>query len=324
MGFSAGKNDMRILVVGAGAIGGYFGGRLLAAGRDVTFLVRPRRAGELARTGLNIRSRFGDVHLNAVPSLTKDGLSEAFDLVLLSCKAYDLDDAMAALAPAVGGETAILPLLNGMAHLDVLAARFGAGRVLGGQCAVSTMLDPDGRVVHLNDTHTLTFGERRAPRSARVEAIASEFSGAGFEAHLSEAILQEMWEKWVAIATAAGITCLMRAPIGDIVAASAADLVTALFDECGAIATAQGFPPRPIFITRMRQMFTAPGSPFTTSMLRDIERTAPTEADHILGDLLRYRGVMADDRSLLRIAYAHAKAYEARRTRYPAVSAKAA
>ncbi len=315
---------MRILVVGAGAIGGYFGGRLLEAGGDVTFLVRPRRAAELARTGLAIRSRFGDVHLAPPPILTENALGETFDLVLLSCKAYDLDGAMASVAPAVGPETAILPLLNGMRHLDALPARFGAGRVLGGQCLISAVLDPDGRVLHLNDSQTLTFGEQDGSRSARIDAIASALSGARFEARLSEATPQEMWEKWVFIATGAGITCLMRAAIGDIVAAGAADLATALFDEGAAIAAGQGFPPGPAFIERMRPMFTAPGSPLTASMLRDIERGAPVEADHILGDLLRRAGAKADRRSLLRVAYAHVKAYAVRRTRDQAAVAKAA
>jgi 2-dehydropantoate 2-reductase len=116
---------MRVLVVGAGAIGGYFGGRLLEAGRDVTFLVRPRRAAELAQTGLVIRSKLGDMNLPAPPTVTSDTLRQAFDLVILSCKAYDLDDAMTSFAPAVGPETVILPLLNGMRHLDALEARFG-------------------------------------------------------------------------------------------------------------------------------------------------------------------------------------------------------
>jgi 2-dehydropantoate 2-reductase len=315
---------MRILVVGAGAIGGYFGGRLLEAGRDVTFLVRSRRATELAQTGLVIRSRRGDMDLPAPPTVTAETLSRSFDLVLLSCKAYDLDGAMASFAPAVGPETVILPLLNGMRHLDGLEERFGANHVLGGQCLISAALDPDGRILHLSDTHSLSFGERDGLRSARVEAIASVLSDTRFEAGLSEAILQEMWEKWVFIATSAGITCLMRAAIGDIVAAGAARLATGLFDECAAIATGQGFPPRPEFLARTRQMFTAPGSPLTASMLRDIERGAPIEADHILGDLLRRGGANKDAGSLLEIAFRHVKAYEARRARNQAETQKAA
>jgi 2-dehydropantoate 2-reductase len=251
---------MRVLVVGAGAIGGYFGGRLLEAGRDVTFLVRPRRAAELARTGLVIRSQFGDVDLPVPPMVTEDTLREPFDIVLLSCKAYDLDDAMAAFAPAVGPQTVILPLLNGIRHLDALKARFGANHVLGGQCLISAVLDPNGHIVHLSDSHSLSFGERDGLRSAHVEAIAAVLSSAGFEARPSEAILQEMWEKWVFIATAAGITCLMRASVGDIVAANGAGLATALLEECAAIAARAGFPPRENSLQRSRALFTTPGS----------------------------------------------------------------
>jgi 2-dehydropantoate 2-reductase len=305
---------MRTLVVGAGAIGGYFGGRLLAAGRDVIFLVRPRRAAELARAGLSIRSRAGDVDLSAPPTIFENALSGPFDLVLLACKAYDLEGAMASFARAVGPDTAILPLLNGMGHLDVLQARFGPEPVLGGQCLVSTTLDAEGHIVHLGDAHTLTFGELDGSSSARVAKIATELSGAGFDVLAATAIRQEMWEKWVFIAASAGITCLMRAAIGDIVAAGAADLTAALFAECSAIAAGEGFPPRPEFAARTRKMLTQPASAMTASMLRDIERGAPVEADHILGDLLRRASPVAD-KPLLRLAYAHTKAYEARRVR---------
>ena len=172
---------MRILVVGAGAIGGYFGGRLLQAGRDVTFLVRRRRSEQLARTGLSIRSQIGDVDLPA-PTVMAEQLRNPFDLILLSCKAYDLEDAMASFAPAVGPNTAILPLLNGMRHIDQLVERFGEQAVLGGQCVISTTLNEDGRILHLNDAHTLTFGECDGSLTPRVEAIAAEFCGAGFDA----------------------------------------------------------------------------------------------------------------------------------------------
>src|SRR5271166_2645728 len=165
---------MRILVVGAGAIGGYFGGRLLQAGRDVTFLVRPRRAVLLAKYGLSIRSRFGDFHRPAPPLVSKEDLAEPFDLILLSCKAYDLDGAITSFAGAVGPNTAILPLLNGMRHLDVLADRFGVERVLGGLCVISATLDADGGIVHLNELHALTFGELDGSRSQRIETIASD------------------------------------------------------------------------------------------------------------------------------------------------------
>jgi 2-dehydropantoate 2-reductase len=305
---------MRILVVGAGAVGGYFGGRLLQAGRDVTFLVRPRRAAELAKHGLTIRSTVGDFHRALPTTVLQENLTEPFDLVVLSCKAFDLDGAMASFAKAVGPATAILPLLNGMRHIDRLVQRFGAERVLGGQCAISTTLGADGAVVHLNDWHAMSFGELDGSRSPRIETIAAAVLNAGFDARLADNIRQEMWEKWVFIATAAGITCLMRASVGDYVAAGAADLALGLLNECASIAAAQGFPLHEPALERGRTALTAADSPLKASMLRDIEGGKPVEGDQILGDLLR-RAAKPDGVSLLRTATLHVKAYEAGRTR---------
>ena len=303
---------MRILVVGAGSIGGYFGGRLLEAGRDVTFLVRPRRAEQLARSGLSIRSRLGDVDI-AAPTVLAEQLCEPFDLILLGCKAFDLEEAMASFAPAVGKATAIMPLLNGMRHLDLLEQKFGKRAVLGGMCAISTTLDGEGRVLHLNDVHSLSFGELDGTITPRVETIAAAFVGAKFDARASGSIVQEMWDKWVFIATAGGITCLMRAPIGDIVAADANDITLSLLDECATIAGAQGHPPGDAVMQRSRTMFTAANSAFAASMLRDVERGARTEVEHILGDLLRRGGDAVHP--VLRIAYANVVTYEAKRAR---------
>ena len=309
---------MKILVVGAGAIGGYFGGRLLEAGRDVTFLVRPRRAAELAASGLVIRSPNGDFRHPRPATVEAAQLNPAYDLVLLSCKAYDLDDAIRSFTPAVGPQTVILPLLNGMRHLDVLDERFGKDVVLGGQCVISAALGEAGRIEHLNEAHLISFGERDGTRSARAAAIEAAFAGARFEARLSTVILQEMWEKWVLIATLAGITCLMRANIGDIGAAGGADVATALLDECDAIARGQGFALREASRRRNIAMLTAPGSSFAASMLRDIERGGPTEGEHVLADLLRRGSRPERGQSLLRLANLHVAAYEARRIRLAA------
>ncbi|MEO5882985.1 MAG: 2-dehydropantoate 2-reductase [Caldimonas sp.] len=306
---------MRYLVVGAGALGGYFGGRLLEAGRDLTFLLRPGRAEALARTGLVIRSRFGDATLSAPPFVLKENLHPSFDVVVVACKAYDLEATMDAFAPAVGPQTAILPLLNGLGHFDALQQRFGAERVLGGLCMISAALDAAGTVQHFNDFHVLVFGELDGSASARVAEMTADFAGAKFEARASSQMLLELWEKWVFIASAAAITCLMRASIGDIVAAGAVDLSEQLLEECRAIAAASGFAPRPASIERYRAILTAAGSLISASMLKDIERGAPIEADHVIGDLLRRAPAAGDAQppSLLRIAHAHLKAYEARR-----------
>lgn len=301
---------MRILVVGAGAVGGYFGGRLLEAGRDVTFLVRPGRAAQLAG-GLSIRSPVGSIDLPAPVVVRADTLREHFELVLLSCKAYDLEPAIASFAPAVGPESMVLPLLNGMRHLEALDRRFGAGRVLGGLCAISSVLGPAGEILHLNDLHTIVFGERDGSASTRVAAIAAAFEGARVDARASRSIVQEMWEKWVFIAAAAGITCLMRASVGDIVAADGAPMSIALLDECAAVAAAEGYPPSDAAMERSRGMLTAAGSPLKASMLRDIEGNRRIEGNHLVGDLLRRGEVHALTTPLLAIAHVHLRAYEA-------------
>jgi 2-dehydropantoate 2-reductase len=306
---------MRYLMVGAGALGGYFGGRLLEAGHDVTFLLRPGRAEALRKTGLVVKSRFGDLALAAPPFVLAEGIASTFDVVVVGCKAYDLAETMRSFAAAVGPATAILPLLNGMRHLDDLAQRFGAERVLGGLCLISATLDAAGTIQHLNDFHGLVFGELDRSPSSRVEAIARDFASAKFDGRASTQIRLEMWEKWVFIAAAAGITCLMRATIGDIVAGGAAGFGVALLDECRAIAAANGFAPRPPSVERARAMLTAAGSPISASMLKDIERGGAVEADHVFGDLIARDQSAPQGVSLLRVAHAHLKAYEARRTR---------
>jgi 2-dehydropantoate 2-reductase len=309
---------MRTLVVGAGGTGGYFGGRLLEAQRDVTFLVRPRRAARLAANGLVIKSPFGDVHYPNPPMIQADALASSgqqYDLVLLSCKAYDLEDAIASFAPAVGPNTVILPLLNGMRHIDVLEQRFGAQAVLGGLCMIAGTLDDAGQILHLNNVHSIVFGERDGSRPARMTAVAEEMAHGRFDSRLSESIVQDMWDKWVFIGTGAGITSLMRASVGDIEQAGGAAIAAALLDECAAVATAAGFTPTPASLERGLATFTAPGSTLTASMYRDIERGGRTEAEHVLGDLLR-RGKRADDaHSILRAAYTHVAAYEIGRAR---------
>jgi 2-dehydropantoate 2-reductase len=306
---------MRILVVGAGAIGGYFGGRLLQAGEDVTFLVRPRRAAELAATGLMIHSRKGDAAIPRPPLVLAEDLHTHFDLVLLACKAYDLQGAVDALAPAVGPKTAVLPLLNGMKQLDLLEERFGPSRVLGGLCKISTSLDGRGQIVHYNNLDLLAFGEREAATSARAQSIAEVMARANFQTQLSPCIVQEMWEKWIFIAACAGITCLMRAPIGDVVAAGAGPLALTMLGECAAVASAEGYAPRAEALENSRSVLVRAGSPLAASMLRDIERQAPVEGEHILGDLMRRGAAHQIALPALRIAYVHLKAYESRRMR---------
>jgi 2-dehydropantoate 2-reductase len=306
---------VRILILGAGGVGGYFGGRLAEAGCDVSFLVRPGRAEQLKRDGLVIRSTFGDAH-PSVHTIVSGQVNTPFDLAILSAKAYDLESSLDAMAPAVGPRTAVLPLLNGLAHLDALKARFGEERMLGGTCFISSTLDPSGTVLHLNDRHEVRFGELQGGMSPRVETIAELMRPAKMISRISAAIVQEMWEKWVMLATLAGITCLMRASVGDIIAAPGGKAFTLkLLAECVAVAEASGHTPRPEVLGSARQTLTTPGSTFSASMLRDLERGGPTEADHVIGDLIARAGRASIATPLLRIAYCHLKAGAHRRAR---------
>jgi 2-dehydropantoate 2-reductase len=294
---------------------------LLEARRDVTFLVRPARAEQLRRTGLVLRSRFGDARLPA-PTVTAGDLRDPFDLVILAVKSYGLDGAVAPLGPAVGPGTAVLPLLNGMRHLDALDRRFGPERVLGGLCAIAATLGPDGEVIHLNDKHLLVFGERTGGGSPRADAIAELMAPANMVFKASEVILPAMWEKWVMLAALAGITCLMRAAVGDIAAAAGGrELILQILDETAAVAAAHGFAPRTAFLDQCRAMLLEPGSAFTASMLRDIERGGPTEGDHVLGDLVARAAARGVPVPLLRVAYCHVAAHEQRQRRERAIAA---
>jgi len=305
---------MRILVVGAGAIGGYFGGRLLQAGRDVTFLVRPRRAGELASAGLVIKSPNGDVTLNNPPTVQADALKDKFDVVLLSCKAFDLDDAIKSFAAAVGPNTAIIPMLNGMKHLDILDAKFGKERVLGGLCAIAATLNEKREVVQLQPMQSINYGERDGKLSDRVKAIDEAFKSGITGATASQNIMQDMWEKWVFLSSLAASTSLMRTSVGNILAAPGGrDFLLGMLDETSAIAAASGYAPGGPFFERVKGLLTTEGSPMTASMFRDIKAGLPVEADHVIGDLIARADAAKVPVPKLRIAYTHLKAYEKQR-----------
>jgi 2-dehydropantoate 2-reductase len=304
---------VRILVVGAGAIGGYFGARLLAAGRDVTFLVRERRAEQLRRNGLLVMSPMGNVNLPTPPLVSAKEIKSFYGLILVSSKSYDLESSIEDFANAMGPNSRVLPLLNGMRHLDVLDARFGPRRVLGGLARISSTLDADGCIHQLGTFNALAFGCRDAGETA-IDDVVEALRVPGFDALLSRDILHEMWEKWVFIAAAASSTSFMRATVGDIVAADAQDIPVQLLQECAAIAAANGFPPRDNARNAGLSILTAPGSAFTASMLRDIEQGSRIEAEHIVGDLLR-RASKGPPAPLLSTAFAHLRAYEVRRKR---------
>jgi 2-dehydropantoate 2-reductase len=303
---------LKLLVVGAGAVGGYFGGRLAQAGRDVTFLVRPARAARLRQDGLRIVSPHGDATIQ--PKLvTAAELALPFDVVLLGVKAYALDSAIEDFAAAVGPQTMILPVLNGMRHIDRLAQRFGAGAVIGGACLVATQLDEDGRIVQLAEVQKLAYGELAGPATPRLRALDATLQGGGFDARLSETIEQEMWEKWVQLAGLGAATGLLRGRIGEIVAQpGGAALSLRILEECRAVAAACCHVPGEEFLGRARSAMTQAGSPMASSMYRDLVGGLPVEVDQILGDLIGRGAEVGVATPLLQAAFVALRIHQAR------------
>ena len=305
---------MRLLVVGAGATGGYFGGRLAQAGRDVTFLVRPARAAQLRESGLRIVSPHGDAVLQP-QIVSADGIAGTYDAILLTVKAFQLDAALDHLAPAVAPQTMILPVLNGMKHLEILSNRFGSARVVGCALKVATMLDEDGTIVQLAPFQDLAYGEMDGDNSPRIRALDDFMRGAGFDARLSPAIDREMWEKWILLAALGGITCLMRGTIGEVEAApNGAAFALRFLDEVLAIVTAVGTPPSEAFVAMARQQLTAKGSPLASSMYRDLQKGQPIEVEQIIGDLFRRGRSAGLATPLLMAAYTNLGLYQNRVT----------
>jgi len=245
-----------------------------------------------------------------VKAVTRSSLAGAYDLVLLSCKAYDLDSAIEALRPVVGSETSIIPLLNGLSHLDRLDQAFGPASVLGGLAHISATLAPDGTIRHLNKLDTLTFGARSDDQWTRCDASEAFLAPAAFTNRRSDSVMQDMWEKFVFITAAAAITSSMRASVGAIMAAGDGETLTLqMLDECNRVGAAAGFAPRSKAVSWAKQFLTERGSTFKASMLRDVEAGAKVEADHLQGDMIRRADAFGIDVPLLRAAYCHLQAY---------------
>ncbi len=306
---------MRSLVLGAGGIGGYYGGRAAAGGADVTFLVRPRRAAQIAANGLVLKSPLGDATI-AAKAVLAEAVKPGWDAIILSCKAYDLDSAIAAIRPAAPGAK-IIPQLNGMRHIDRLDAEFGPEAVLGGTSGIAVTLDDDGTVRHLNTMATFGYGPRQASQAGFCDALQPHLAKGGFDLTNSPEIIQMMWEKWVFLCSIAGMNCLFRANVGSIVSATpeAAGLMLQMVDECTAVATAAGHTPRPPADARARTQLSDPKGQWLASMLRDLQKGGPVEADHVVGDMLARAHGFATPHTLLAVAYTNLKVYEAMRAK---------
>jgi 2-dehydropantoate 2-reductase len=307
---------MKILILGAGAIGGYVGGRLQQSGADVTFLVRPARRERLERDGLVIKSTKGDI-TQKVKTVLGGAEGGPYDVVLLTCKAYDLDSAIEAIAPAVGANTTVVPLLNGMRHIDILAGKFGDAKVVGGLARVGVALSPEGAILHTSPFAAISFGERdgKPERPALVELDAA-IKKSGIDGGLHKNIVQDLWDKWIMLCALAAMSCLMRGTVGDILEATEGKaIMLETVAECRKVADAAGCDPGEKGMSTVGTYLTQPGSRFAASMLHDLEKGAMVEADHVIGDMIARAKKAGIATPNLRLAYAHLQVYVARRAR---------
>lgn len=305
---------MKILVLGAGAIGGYYGARLLQAGADVTFALRQRRRDILARDGLVVHSALGDFRRH-VKTIDAKAIGAPYDVVLLACKGYDLAEAMDDIAPAVGPDSVVLPFLNGLGVYSLLDQHFGHARVLGGVAYIATQMDPDGAIRHMGAGDTVMIGARsadgHAPDAAR--ALVALFQASQGARMLAPDIVQALWDKWAMLASGAALTCLMRASIAQIHATAAGTaLVERAINEAEAVAVADGYPIAGEGAARMRTLLHDPASTWMASMARDIAQGARRiEHEEIVGDLLRLGRRHGIDMPLMGAAYCHLQVYAA-------------
>lgn len=274
---------MRILVIGPGATGGYFGARLVEAGRDVTFLARPSRAAHLQKHGLTVVGVDRTTTLHP-PIITAEQINEPFDLVLVAVKASALDSALNGVEAAIGEHTVILPFLNGLTHVDDLEKRF-PGQVLGGIVRVVTTVDDSGRIVQFKPIASLTLGELSTERTERVLNALDTLSVPGIDADLAADIVAAMWHKWAFIVASGVATCLFRSSIGGILAVPGGEeAIRRIIDECEAVSAAAGYQVSDREHKATIAMLTEPGSVFTSSLYRDITAGRAGETEHLIGN----------------------------------------
>jgi 2-dehydropantoate 2-reductase len=292
---------MRVLIVGAGAIGGFLAARLADGGDDVSVLVRPARVEGLRRDGLRVRE--GSATTTYRPGvLTASELRPEFDLVVIAVKSDAIDSAIHDVAPAVGPSAAVVPFLNGMRHIEPLVSRFGSA-VLGGVLRVATELEDDGAIRVLAPMFGVEIGELASPSSDRVTDIAARFRAAGAEVTISADIVGAMWTKWVFIASIGAATSLMRASVGDIVALpGGAAFSRSVLEEAAATAAAAGHPVPSAALTATDHTLTAEGSPLTSSLSRDLMAGHHTEVEPVLGDLVASADATSTPTPLLALA----------------------
>lgn len=282
---------MKFLILGAGALGGYYGGLLQKGGADVTFLVRPPKADQLRNDG--IRIKLEDSYYNApVKITTSNTIDEEFDVIFLTCKAYDLEASIKSITPAVGSRSAVLPILNGVNHIDILIEHFGTDRVLAGVTQFLVNQDRDGTIrptLHGSGGQKTILGEIRGGGSKRCDGILEAMKINMPDTSISNNILKEIWAKLSGAGPSFAVASLLQARAGQVAnTTTSVSVVENIFNESSAICSAEGYPAsKDMKDIIVNDLWGKKGSNYGPSILADIENGRKTEGDHVIADLVR-------------------------------------
>lgn len=279
---------MKIAIMGAGALGCYFGGRLVEAGYDVAFIARGEHLRALQNDGLTIESPLGNAELKSVTATSTPAEIGTVDLVIFLAKLYDTEAAAQSMLPLLGADTPVVSFQNGIDGWERIGNVAGHDRVIGGSAYIFADIRAPGIVRHSNDFARLVLGEFDGRQRARTEAIAGILANAGIEHQLVDNIAVRVWEKFILLCGVSGLTTLTRLPIGAVLAdAACASLLQDAFEEAAAVGLEQCPALAPDIAER--QMTFARSLPYglRASMLDDLERGKRLELNHLSGEIVR-------------------------------------
>ena len=278
---------MRIVIIGAGGVGGYFGSRLIAAGENVTFIARGAHLDAIRAAGLRIDSPKGNLHLLDVRVADHPSAAGTADVVLLTVKMYDLESAAASLPPLIGRDTVVITLQNGVEAVDIVKRHVGADHVAGGVAYIAAVIEEPGLIRHTS-MDALIFGELDGRRSDRLIALEAACQHAGFSARISSDIVVDLWAKFARLSVFSGMTAVTRSTIG--VLREDPELFAMLKAACGEtikVARADGVRLPDSLMDEIVQMVMSLPYHAKASMLEDLERGRRLELPWLSGAVVR-------------------------------------
>lgn len=302
---------MKVLVVGAGAVGGYFGARLVEKGVDVTFLVREARQKKLNEEGLIVQSIHGNIHIQKPKTILSSDSSNHYDIILISTKAYHFMKAIDDIKSFTSNETVIIPMLNGIKHLDTLKKEFDINQIVGGLCFIESTVDLEGRIIQSSPTHEFVFGELSEADTERIIKIAELFSGTKATIRKSNKVLTDMWHKYMYISGFSGITSLFRSSIGPILESEyGLEIIEKLYAEIGAIMRAANAPIAHNIEQIQLNLVKKMDYTMKSSLQRDMEKMQQIEGNHLHGYLLQLAKEHQIPAPYLKMVFANLETYE--------------